>query len=199
MEDLQKRMRASELPMRYRSGEASFATFDAVAPARRTALAAVRAWANGTATRPWVYLFGPVGTGKTHLSASALHEAIRVGRSGRFVSLVDLLGRMRRTFSRYNESDYDVLEAYRSAGHLVVDDLGTEKPTTWAIQTLTDLVNHRYESGRPTIFTSNYTLTEIATRLVLPGEEKAAERIVDRIAELAIAVPLGGKSYRGQE
>lgn len=196
LEDSIRRMRESELSMRYRSGDASLETYEASTRGQKAALAAVTAWVEGRAERPWLYLFGPVGTGKTHLAAAALHEVIRRGGSGRFVSLVDLLGRMRRSYQSKAESDYDILEPYRLARHLVVDDLGTERPSAWSIQVLTDLVNTRYESRRPTLFTSNYSLAEIGSRLSLRDEEVAAERIVDRVSELTIPVPVDGESYR---
>lgn len=159
-------------------------------------MAAAHAWIDGRAAKPWIYIFGDVGTGKTHLAASALHEVIRLGGTGRFVSLIDLLGRMRRSFNRPGESDYDILEVYRATPFLVLDDFGAEDPTPWGTQTITDLVDSRYRDALHTIFTANFPVSRIAERIAIRSEAKAAERIVDRIVELAIPVPLGGPSFR---
>ena len=39
---------------------------------------------------------------------------------------------------------------------LVLDDLGAEKPSEWVEETMTLIVNTRYNERRPTIFTTNY-------------------------------------------
>lgn len=196
MDDLARRLRDSGLSPRYRSGAASLETFIDETPHEKAAKQSIKAMVEGKSARPWLYIYGPAGTGKTHLAASALAAFVAAGGSGRFVSLVDLLGRMRRSFGRDGENDYDILESYRSARLLVVDDLGTEKSTPWGIQVLTDLVNARYESGKATIITSNFGISKLASRLALPDEEIAAERIVDRIVGSSIIVNLDGDSHR---
>jgi DNA replication protein DnaC len=68
---------------------------------------------------------------------------------------------------------------------LVLDDLGGERPTEWAVSQLLRLVNTRYERKLPTCFLSNFTPGELAKRL---GHEDpvAGERIVSRMVEGAI-------------
>ena len=44
---------------------------------------------------------------------------------------------------------------------LVVDDLGTELLSDWTIDEIFFLVFYRYSHCKPTVFTSNYDLSEI--------------------------------------
>ena len=40
----------------------------------------------------------------------------------------------------------------------MIDDIGSEKVTDWVLETLSYLVNHRYEHLLPVALTSNHTL-----------------------------------------
>jgi len=71
------------LPVQLRP-EADFSEF--LAGPNTEAVAAVVAWAAGRGD-PFIYLFGPPGTGKTHLLHAACHQASRTGRSIVYVPL----------------------------------------------------------------------------------------------------------------
>ncbi len=73
---------------------------------------------------------------------------------------------------------------------VVLDDLGAERPTDWAIEQTFVLVNSRYEAMRPTVITSNLSLEDLA--------ETLGPRVVDRLTDMVRVVPLNGKSRRGQ-
>src|SRR6185436_15722674 len=47
----------------------------------------------------------------------------------------------------------------------VLDDLGTESPTPWAIEKMYQLLNHRYNAHLPTVITTNRNLEELEMRL----------------------------------
>ena len=50
----------------------------------------------------------------------------------------------------------DILRPVMDADLLVLDDLGSEKPSEWVEETMNLIVNTRYNERRPTIFTTNY-------------------------------------------
>jgi integrase len=56
---------------------------------------------------------------------------------------------------------------------LYLDDLGTEKPTDWALQTLYLIIDRRYPEMMQTIISSNLNLDELSSRL--------GDRIASRI------------------
>lgn len=79
---------------------------------------------------------------------------------------------------------------------LFIDDLGAERVQSkdgdlWLQEKMFDVVNKRYNAKRPTIFTSNYSLQELITKVGIH------ERTVDRIAEMSNAIiKIEGESYR---
>ena len=96
---------------------------------------------------------------------------------------------MRSNISR-SENNYGFLEYLIKAEVLVIDDIGTEKPSDWVAETLYNLVNSRYENTKTTIFTSNLELDELA--------DKVDDKLASRITEMTDIIKSTGKDKRKQ-
>ena len=143
----------------------------------------------GQSTKPWLFLHGGVGTGKTHLAvAIALNQIERYpNRSVLFLVVPDLLDHLRATFDPSKGIDYDErFEEIRRADLLVLDDLGTENTTPWAREKLFQIVNHRYNERIPTVVTSNHDVHAI--------EDRIRSRLLDQ--RLTTAVWMDADDYR---
>ncbi len=103
-------------------------------------------------------LIGPPGIGKTHIAVSVLRNAIgRTGARGLYYDTRALLKDIRSTYNPLTRTaEMDVIRPVMEAEILVLDDLGAERLTDWVEETMSLLVNTRYNERRPTIFTSNY-------------------------------------------
>ncbi|HSM14200.1 MAG TPA: ATP-binding protein [Thermoanaerobaculia bacterium] len=145
---------------------------------------------------------GPPGTGKTHLAAALLLEAVRRYRiRGRFVDFTSLVHRIQSTFDPSSpESKHDVLDPVIEAQLLVLDELGAQKPTPFVNDTLYLVLNSRYTRGLPTIFTTNYALEERGGS----GEagtglgSRIPAVLVSRLHEMAEVVTLNVGDYRSR-
>lgn len=200
-EILRTRIEASGLPLPYRRGERTLETFRPESKRDRAALDACRALLASKEPFP-LLLTGGVGTGKTHLAAATLREWIhaRSHGLGLFTTHQDLLLRIRSTFhDNAVETQLDVINRYRTAAFLVLDDVGVEKPSEFAVSTLYAIVNHRYEEMLPTIVTSNLPPNKLAARLALDAADRVqAERVLDRIVFGETWLELDGPSHRGK-
>lgn len=151
----------------------------------------------------WLLLSGSTGVGKTGLVLSLLKQQARLQlvrerppQKVIFISSIDLLNSIKATFDAGTDSTARVLDRYRSAPLLVVDDLGTERSTDWANEQFFGIINHRYGAELPTWFTTN--LEPVSTQ----GSELAkhvGDRLFWRIYERARVVKLDGPNLRKEK
>ena len=137
-------------------------------------------------TSKGLYLFGHAGSGKTHLAAS-IGNKLFLNDGVRFVTAPELLLEIKKTFNNQYSDDH-LLDRLSTSKLLIIDDLGSEKPTEWVQETLFVLIDRRYTHYLPTIFTSNYSLDQLKERL--------GYRIASRIAEMSEVVELKAVDYR---
>jgi DNA replication protein DnaC len=121
------------------------------------------------ATQPegWLVLLGGYGTGKTHLAAGIANYVVSYHRMQVYFAVApDLLHYLRAAFAPGSEVTYDErFEQIRSVYLLVLDDLGAEQSTPWAVEKLYQIFNYRYNNRLPTVVTSNCDLDRLDPRI----------------------------------
>jgi DNA replication protein DnaC len=139
-------------------------TFDHRIPGAEKAYRAAVVFAKDPTS--WLVLVGTYGSGKTHLAAAIANQALRQGNPVLFEVVPDLLDHLRSAFGPSSDLAYDELfERVRTAGLLVLDDLGTENTTPWAREKLYQIINYRYNYRQPTVITTNRRLSDIDERV----------------------------------
>lgn len=132
--------------------------------------------------------YGGYGIGKSHLAKAITDGVIGKGHSAIFTSVPKLLTKFRASYGK--ESDYteeELIEALNTVDLLVLDDLGAEKTTDWALEKLFEIVDYR--QGMCTVYTSNLTPRELM--------EKLGERNISRIMnEDTEVIRMDGDNYR---
>lgn len=136
----------------------------------------------------WLVILGVYGCGKTHLAAAIANRAVERGQPVLFIVVPDLLDYLRATYAPNSSVSYDQrFEEIRNAPLLILDDLGTQSSTDWALEKLFQIFNYRYNARLPTVITSNQKLEEIDLRI--------RSRMVD--PELAQIVAIRALDFRG--
>lgn len=142
-----------------------FANFDPEVPGVEDAYRA----ATNFATHPegWLLLLGGYGTGKTHLAAAIANYVVQDHRMQVYFAVApDLLHQLRAAYAPSSEVTYDErFEQIRSVYLLVIDDLGAEQSTPWAVEKLYQIFNFRYNNRLPTVVTSNSDLDTLDPRI----------------------------------
>jgi len=140
---------------------------------------------------------GPCGVGKTHLAAAIVRElALHKRISCLFYDFRDLLKEIQDSYNPVSQmTELKVLEPVYDAEVLVLDELGASKPTDWVRDTITQIINTRYNDRKLTVMTSNY-LDEPQQ----PGEETLTDRVGvrlrSRLHEMCKVVLVKGDDYR---
>jgi DNA replication protein DnaC len=140
---------------------------------------------------------GRCGVGKTHLAVSALKELIRKGIPGMFYDFRDLLKEIQDSYNpRTSTSELSILAPVFDADVLVLDELGASKPTAWVQETITHIINKRYNDKKVTIFTSNYLDMPIGSAYDESLSDRVGVRLRSRLHEMCRLVPMEGDDYR---
>ena len=140
---------------------------------------------------------GPCGVGKTHLAVAILKRVIaEKGDSCLFYDFRDLLREIQLSWDSVSQvSEWEILRPVLEARVLVLDELGSNKPTDWVRDTMAHIINCRYNDRRITIFTSNYLDTPMRS-----GEETLTDRIGirlrSRLYEMCKLIDIRGKDFR---
>lgn len=191
MRDLEGKCRAAGIPRRY--AVMTFEDYEETVENQR-AIRMAR-WYSQDKPLTSLYIMGGCGTGKTFMASLISKELISRGDKVRFVDVPSLLGELKESFDRKDQSAEAILRRYAGAEVLVLDDLGAGQISAWAIGVMYRLINDRYNEERRTIITSNYDLNTLRT--VLSREDAfAGGRLISRLKGMCEFAYLGMNDRR---
>ncbi len=131
-------------------------------------------------------LWGGVGTGKTFSAACIANVLLDAGVPVIMTSFVTLLGT-----SKGFDIDTKMIESLNQAKLLIIDDLGAERSTDFALEKVYSIIDGRYSAGLPMILTTNLELPEMQN-----CSDIRYKRVYERILEVCYPVRIGGQSRR---
>jgi DNA replication protein DnaC len=154
-------LKAARIPARYEhcslaDFETDFAGAHRSLPAAR--LAAGRFAEEYPIEKTGLLLIGPVGTGKTHLAVGIIQELIRSkGVPCRFCDYRELLKQIQNSYNpTVQTTELEILQPIFDTEILVLDELGAIKPSEWVWDTVSHILNSRYNDKKTTIITTNF-------------------------------------------
>ena len=199
-------LKSSGIPDRYAQCDFSNYVADA-GGGLATAKLTVEKWASQyPLDRTGLLLVGPSGVGKTHLSVAALKQLVAKGVHCRFCDYRELLKQIQNSYNpSVQATELEVLSPVFETEVLLLDDLGAVKPSEWVWDTVSLILNTRYNSKRTTLITSNFLDGPARKSSVAPTHAAAAddtlgdrvgERMRSRLFEMCRLVQVDGKDYR---
>ncbi|MBR0462698.1 MAG: ATP-binding protein [Erysipelotrichaceae bacterium] len=159
-------------------------------PAMKKAKMYVKNWKDFYSENIGLLLVGPVGTGKTFFAGcvanALLDQAVPVLMTN-FSKILNSLGGM------FSEDRNKYINSLNEFDLLIIDDLGIERSTDFALEQVYSVVDARYRSGKPMIFTTNLSVTDMKKAA---SDDIRFSRIYDRILEVCQPILFAGKNYR---
>lgn len=131
-------------------------------------------------------LYGPVGTGKSFTAACIGNYLLNNAKPVIMTSFVKILQDIRE-----NDREAEYITILNGAPLLIIDDLGTERETDYALEKVYNIIDSRVRANKPMIITSNLELNDM-----MECEDIRKKRIYDRILECCYPMYVGGKSFR---
>ena len=92
-------------------------------------------------------------------------------------------------------SELEVLQPVLEANVLVLDELGANKPTDWVRETISHIINCRYNDKKLTIFTSNY-LDVTHNHKEESLTDRIGVRLRSRLYEMCREIEIYGEDFR---
>ena len=146
-----------------------------------------------------MWLCGQKGIGKSFLMACLAGSLSRRNVGVAFVNTATMLSSTISTLKNYNEDKQKVLDRYKKAEVLILDDIGTEYLTGWIYnEILYEIINYRHIHKLATFFTSNYTIQDYTDMVSRKKDLNLddASRLKTRIDSLAVEVQMVGADRR---
>lgn len=109
----------------------------------------------------WLLLLGPSGCGKSHLAAAIGNYRISSGAPAILVDLPDLMDYLRATYNSNVVTYQQRMNEVKTIPLLLLDSFGKTQPSSWVIEKLYQILNHRANQRLPTVIVSHLTLGEI--------------------------------------
>ena len=133
-------------------------------------------------------LYGDVGTGKTYLAACIANALLNQGVSVKWLTAMQIVERS----CFYSESEYaEYTRSITAPDLLIIDDLGAERGTDFALERVHSLVDTRISANKPMIVTTNIDITDMGNCADLKKK-----RTFDRILPATFVFAMKGTSYR---
>lgn len=202
----QQLLKSSHIPSRY-AGCDFFGYKTEASQALAAAKLITERWAKQyPVDRTGLLLIGPSGVGKTHLSVATMKELIRKGVHCLFCDYRELLKQIQNCYNpSVQATELEVLQPVFETEVVLIDDIGAVKPSEWVWDTVSIILNTRYNNALTTIITSNFldgpprkagmsTAQAVSTDDTLG--DRVGERMRSRLFEMCRLVQVDGKDYR---
>lgn len=133
---------------------------------------------------------GKSGIGKTHLAASIANKLIeneQIVLMGRLTTLLDAI---KETFGDSTKSESELIELYSNVDMMIIDDLGTEKISNWALEKIYTIIENRNENGLPIIITTRFDKCGLIERFSQSQDEQLADAVISKLYQMCYGVML---------
>ena len=147
---------------------------------------------------------GSIGVGKTHLAVATIKELmLHKGVHCLFYEYRELLKSIQNSYNNdVQTTELGLLRPVFEAEVLVLDELGAVKPSDWVWDTVSFILNTRYNDNRTTIITTNL-MNEAAMgtgpRSVMRADtlgDRIGERMRSRLHEMCRIIHMEGEDFR---
>jgi len=133
-------------------------------------------------------LWGDVGTGKSFFAGCIANALLDKG----IPVLMTNFSRIMNTLTgMYPDDRNRFIDSFNQYSLLIIDDLGIERSSEFALEQVFNVIDSRYRSKKPLIVTTNLTLDELKH-----PKDLARARIYDRVLERCVPLKINNQNIR---
>lgn len=142
-----------------------------------------------------LYIHGKSGSGKTSLCSAIARDLHDIGCNVYLISASEMLETIQETFDKPASTAKEI-ERYAAYELLLIDDMGRESNSEWAVSTMYRILNKRYGYMRSTVIASEHKLSSLGVHMSRRGDPERVDAILSRIKQVCTFVRLPDIDYR---
>lgn len=146
----------------------------------------VEQWPEMLKVNEGLLFYGDTGSGKTFAAACIANALLAKGVPVMVTSLPRIIN------AGWDKSE--IIANLHRYPLMVLDDLGAERDSEYALETVYTVIDERYKSGKPMIVTTNLSLQELKN-----PKNMAYQRIYSRVLQMCVPVYFEPQGYRKAE
>lgn len=148
-----------------------------------------------------LFFSGPFGVGKTFFIGAIANRLRELNYSSALIYMPEFVHEMREAIK--HNTVQEKMDIFKHTDVLMFDDIGAETLSAWfRDEVLGSILQHRMNEKLPVFFTSNYSMDQLESVLATTTkgdvEKVKAGRIMERIRQVSIEVPLSGHNRRSE-
>ena len=148
----------------------------------------VEQWGKMKSMSMGLLLWGDTGTGKSFFAGCIANALIDKGVPVLMTNFARILNSLIGMFS---DDRNDFVDSFNRYELLIIDDLGMERQSEFALEQVYNVIDSRYRSKRPLIVTTNLTLDELKN-----PADISRKRIYDRVLERCVPLKINNRNIR---
>ena len=165
-----------------------FENDNGINPEMKKAYDYVEHWKEMKESSLGLVLWGDVGTGKSFFAGCVANALLEKGIPVLMTNFGRILNALTSMHSEDKNKYIDSLNEYKL---LIIDDLGMERKTDYALEQIFNVIDARWRSKLPMIVTTNLTLDELKN-----PPDLSHKRIYERVLERCIPLKINNQNIR---
>lgn len=157
-------------------------------PQMKHAYTYVENWDRMKAEGKGLLIWGGTGTGKSFMAGCIANALIDQCVPVMMTNFARILNKITGTFG---DERNQIISRMNHNSLLIIDDLGIERNTDFAMEQIFNVIDSRYRSRKPMIICTNLQLSELKN-----PQDVDHERIYSRILEHSICIKCNGINFR---
>ena len=145
-------------------------------------------WEEMKANASGLLIWGDVGTGKSFFAGCIANALLEKGVPVLMTNFSQILNTLT---GMHFEDRNQFIHSLNRYSLLIIDDLGIERNSDFALEQVFNVIDSRYRSKKPLIITTNLTLSELNN-----AADIAHKRIYDRILERCVPIRINNRNIR---
>lgn len=135
-------------------------------------------------------IYGNIGYEKTYFGACIANKMIEQNKIVLMEKSSSIIDRIKESFNKEGLSEIEIIELYSNVDMLIIDDLGNENLSKWALEKLYKIISNRYDNELPIVITTRFNKEQLIEQLSTENNTEIAEEIVEVLNEMCYGIAI---------